>query len=47
MSSCRFCDTIAVFDGGRVVQSGTHQTLSADPDGKYAQLWGAQAQYYV
>ncbi len=47
LSSCRFCDTIAVFDGGRVVQSGTHQALVADPDGKYAQLWSAQAQYYV
>lgn len=47
LSSCRFCDTIAVFDAGHVVQSGVHETLVADAGGKYAQLWQAQAQYYV
>lgn len=47
LSSCRFCDTIAVFDAGHVVQSGTHEALVAAADGKYAQLWQAQAQYYV
>ena len=45
LSSCRFCETIAVFDEGRLVQRGTHEQLLA-ADGKYAQLWNAQAQYY-
>ena len=44
MSSCRFCDEIAVFDGG---QNGTHEELVADADGIYRKMWEAQAQYYV
>ena len=47
LSSCRFCDEIAVFSGGEVVQQGTHQALLAEESGKYAQLWHAQAQYYT
>lgn len=47
LSSCKFCDEIAVFDKGSVIQKGTHETLLADASGKYAQLWNAQAQYYV
>lgn len=47
LSSCRFCDRIAVFDGGRVVQFGTHDELVADENGKYHELWHAQAQYYT
>ena len=47
LSSCRFCDEIAVFSGGRVVQQGTHQALLAEEAGKYARLWHAQAQYYT
>ena len=27
LSSCRFCDEIAVFDHGSVVQQGTHDAL--------------------
>ncbi len=45
LSSCRFCDEIAVFDGGRVVQQGVHDGL-VEPQGKYRSLWEAQAQYY-
>ncbi len=45
LSSCRFCDEIAVFDNGRVVQQGVHDVL-VDSDGKYRELWEAQAQYY-
>ncbi len=45
LSSCRFCDEIAVFDRGRVVQQGTHDALVEEP-GKYQALWEAQAQYY-
>ena len=47
LSSCRFCDRIAVFDQGRVVQIGTHEELLADTTGKYHELWTAQAQYYT
>ena len=44
--SCRFCDEILVFDGGKIVQQGNHDSLIADVDGKYNRLWQAQAQYY-
>lgn len=47
LSSCRFCDKIAVFDQGEIVQIGTHDELLADETGKYHELWYAQAQYYV
>ena len=47
LSSCRFCDEILVFDQGRIVQKGSHEDLLADKDGKYAQLWASQAQYYT
>lgn len=47
LSSCRFCDKIAVFDRGEIVQIGTHEELLADEKGKYCELWHAQAQYYA
>ncbi|MBW3093500.1 ABC transporter ATP-binding protein [Bifidobacterium sp. 82T10] len=47
LSSCKFCDDIAVFDHGSIVQYGTHQQLVNEPAGKYHQLWHAQAQYYT
>lgn len=47
LSSCRFCDRIVVFDNGGIVQFGTHEGLLADGDGKYYELWHAQAQYYT
>ena len=47
LSSCKFCDEIAVFDRGAVVQMGTHEALLGDPHGKYSELWHAQAQYYT
>lgn len=46
LSSCRFCDDIAVFHEGRLVQRGSHEQLLADTEGKYFELWNAQAQYY-
>ena len=45
LSSCRFCDDIAVFDHGHIVQQGSHDALVEAP-GKYQELWHAQAQYY-
>lgn len=47
LSSCRFCDKIAVFHAGEIIQTGTHDELLADNEGKYYQLWNAQAQYYI
>lgn len=47
LSSCVFCDEIAVFHDGAVIQQGTHAELLAQVDGKYRELWNAQAQYYT
>lgn len=47
LSSCRFCDKIAVFHEGRLIQQGSHEQLVQDKGGKYYEMWNAQAQYYV
>ena len=47
LSSCRFCHKIAVFHEGRLIQQGTHEQLLQDREGKYYEMWNAQAQYYV
>lgn len=47
LASCRFCDKIAVFDCGEIVQMGSHDALLGEEKGKYHELWHAQAQYYV
>lgn len=47
LSSCRFCDKIVVFDHGEIVQIGSHEELLSDKNGKYYELWTAQAQYYT
>ena len=47
LSSCKFCDAIAVFDHGAIVQTGSHEDLVADEAGLYHRLWQAQAQYYT
>jgi ABC-type multidrug transport system fused ATPase/permease subunit len=45
LSSCRFCDAVAVFDNGALVEYGSHEQLVRA--GKlYARMWEAQAQYY-
>ena len=46
LSSCRFCDEILVFEKGEIVQKGSHDELVKNTDGKYYELWNAQAQYY-
>ena len=46
LSSCKFCNEIAVFDEGKLVQHGSHDALLQDKEGKYHELWNAQAQYY-
>lgn len=47
LSSCRFCNNIVVFDHGTIIQQGGHEKLVADKNGKYHELWHAQAQYYT
>ena len=47
LSSCRFCHDIAVFHEGELVQRGSHEDLVERADGKYQELWNAQAQYYA
>ena len=47
LSSCKFCDEIVVFHEGAVIQQGTHDELLSDENGKYHELWNAQAQYYT
>ena len=47
LASCRFCDDIVVFHEGQLIQRGSHNELLADAQGKYHELWSAQAQYYV
>lgn len=46
MSSARFCDRVAVLENGRLVELGTHSELMTR-NGKYAELYALQAQYYV
>lgn len=47
LSSCRFCNDIAVFSNGSLIQRGSHDMLIQDENGKYHELWNAQAQYYT
>ena len=47
LSSCRFCDKIAVLDHGELIQYGSHGDLLNDVNGKYYELWNAQAKYYI
>ena len=46
MTSCMFCDVVAVFDEGRLVQCGNHKELIKQ-NGIYAQMFNTQAQYYL
>ena len=46
LSSCAFCDNIAVFDRAELIEKGTHRQLM-DMNGKYSELWNAQAKYYL
>lgn len=46
LSSCRFCDHIAVFSEGHIAEYGTHDELVKLPHGIYAGMFEAQAEYY-
>jgi len=45
LSSCRFCKEILVFEDGGIIQRGNHEELIGT-EGKYRELWEAQAKYY-
>lgn len=47
LSSCKFCDRIAVFADDTIKEYGTHDELVSRTGGIYAEMFAAQAQYYV
>ena len=46
LSSTQFCQHVAMFHGGELVEYGTHKELLAQ-EGEYAKMFHIQAQYYV
>lgn len=46
LSSCQFCDKIAVLEDGKIAQYGNHKELVMQ-SGPYAKMWNMQAKYYV
>ena len=46
LSSCKFCDRIAVFADAKIKEYGTHDELVQKDGGIYAEMFTAQAQYY-
>ncbi|MDE7230941.1 MAG: ABC transporter ATP-binding protein/permease [Oscillospiraceae bacterium] len=46
LSSTRFCDNIAMFAAGEMVEYGTHKEL-LEKNGAYAEMFRVQAQYYI
>ncbi len=45
LASTRFCDVIALFKGGDIIEYGTHEELMVK-QGKYAEMFEMQAHYY-
>lgn len=45
LSSTRFCDNIAMFADGKLIEYGTHYDLMQS-DGPYSDMFAVQAQYY-
>ena len=41
-----FCDAVAMFKDGEMIEYGTHQSL-LNAGGAYADMFRVQAQYYV
>jgi len=47
LSSCKFCDKIAVFAENTIKEYGTHEELITLNRGIYAEMFNQQAQYYI
>lgn len=47
LSSCQFCDRIAVFAEETIKEYGTHEELLELPNGIYAEMFRTQARHYV
>lgn len=47
LASTSFCDKIAVFSHGKIVEEGTHQELLNNLGGVYASMWKLQAELYA
>lgn len=47
LSSCKFCDKIAVFSKDTIAEYGTHDELLKIKNGIYAEMFTAQAMYYT
>ena len=46
LSSCRFCDRIIVFDGGTIIEDGSHDKLMENLKGFYYNMYNTQAKHY-
>ena len=47
LSSCKFCDQIAVFSEGNIKEYGTHDQLMQIPNGIYKEMFTTQAKPYL
>ena len=45
LGSTRFCDQIAMFKEGEIVELGTHSEL-LEKNGEYAEMFNIQSSYY-
>lgn len=45
LASTRFCDNVAMFKNGEMIEYGTHESLT-EKNGEYAHMFELQAQYY-
>lgn len=46
LSSCRFCDRIIVFEGGKIIEDGNHDELMSVQNGFYRNMYNTQAKHY-
>ena len=45
LGSCRLCDRVVVFEGGSIIENGSHEQLMKE-NGIYAHMFKTQAEYY-